>query len=131
MRHPLSSRHRPYGLGLALAVLVMLGGLPRAVDAAPPRAIVADGVPAENLPRVASTRTVEFRVLMKPSHADQLAILLAEQRTPRSPLYQRYLAKGEFDRLFGPRPDDIDAIRQSFATFGVELRRSANALVWR
>ena len=131
MRHPLSSRHRPYGLGLALAVLVMLGGLPRAVDAAPPRAIVADGVPADNLPRVASTRTVEFRVLMKPSHADQLAILLAEQRTPRSPLYQRYLAKGEFDRLFGPRPDDIDAIRQSFATFGVELRRSANALVWR
>ena len=86
---------------------------------------------AGHLPRADALRTVEFRVMMKPSHADQLDALLAAQRDPRSPLFQRYLPSGEFARLFAPRPVDINALRNTFRHFGVLLRPSANALIWR
>ena len=131
MRHSRTARNPRRWVGLALASLVLWAGLPQTAQGLPSRVIVADGVDAGHLPRADALRTVEFRVMMKPSHADQLDALLAAQRDPRSPLFQRYLPSGEFARLFAPRPVDINALRNTFRHFGVLLRPSANALIWR
>jgi len=43
----------------------------------------------------------------------ELNQLLAEQQNPSSPNYRRWLATGEYDRRFGPRQSDIDAVVES------------------
>src|ERR1019366_2932396 len=40
----------------------------------------------------------------------ELNQLLAEQQNPASPNYHRWLATGEYNRRFGPRQSDIDAV---------------------
>jgi len=52
--------------------------------------------------------TMEIR--LKPRNLARLDQLLAEIQDPASPNYHSFLKPGEFDREFGPRQPDIDAV---------------------
>src|SRR3974377_1077481 len=67
--------------------------------------VLPRGAPA--LGRLATTQLIDVGVVLAPAHPDRIAALLAAQNDPSSPLYQQYLAPGEFAARFGPSSSEI------------------------
>src|SRR5271167_4201476 len=51
-----------------------------------------------------------MEIHLKPRNVGELDKLLAELQDPGSPNYRKFLQPGEFDRKFGPRQSDLDAV---------------------
>jgi subtilase family serine protease len=62
------------------------------------------------LGRLADDQPLAFDIVLTPSHRQELEALVAGQRDPASPLYQRYLAPGRFLQQFGPSDQQIGAV---------------------
>jgi len=90
---------------------------------------------ATALGRLATTQLIDVGVVLAPAHPDRIAALLAAQNDPSSPLYQQYLAPGEFAARFGPSASEIRGVtawlgRSGFSDVtvgGFEVRARATA----
>src|SRR5665811_1053708 len=51
-----------------------------------------------------------FDVVLSPSHPQELQALIDAQRDPASPLYEQYLAPGQFLQRFGPSSQQVGAV---------------------
>src|ERR1039458_2124413 len=56
------------------------------------------------------THSLSMEIPFAVRNEAELNQLLAEQQNPASPNYHRWLATGEYNRRFGPRQSDIDAV---------------------
>jgi pseudomonalisin len=56
----------------------------------------------------------------------ELDQLLAEQQNPASPNYHQWLSNGEYNRRFGPRPVDIDAVVEWLRSEGFAVESTAD-----
>jgi len=59
----------------------------------------------------------------------ELNQLLAEQQNPSSPNYRRWLATGEYDRRFGPRQSDIDAVADWLKSEGFTVESASDGSI--
>src|ERR1700737_1283 len=59
---------------------------------------------AQDLGKRSGSEPIEGSITLNRNHEAELEQLLAEQQTPGSPAYQRFLTSDEFDRDFGPTP---------------------------
>jgi kumamolisin len=102
-------------LVLVAAVAVPAHALAAATPAGSPfvrPAGFAPSVPhdAVDVGPVDGRQSVAFVVTLSPSHAAELASLLRAQNDPTSPRYQHWLARGEYQRRFGPDPAHVRAV---------------------
>jgi len=56
----------------------------------------------------------------------ELDQLLAEQQNPSSPNFRKWLPNGEYNRRFGPRPADIDAVSEWLRSEGFTVDPASN-----
>jgi len=57
----------------------------------------------------------------------ELDQLLADQQNPSSPNFHKWLATGEYNRRFGPRPTDVDAVSEWLKSEGLTVEPSSNS----
>jgi len=82
------------------------------------------------LGRVPSATVLDGAVALKPRDPAGLAAYASEVTTPRSPLYEHYLAPGQFADWFGPKPATIAAVEGHLRADGVrETGVSGNGLL--
>jgi subtilase family serine protease len=89
------------------------------------------------LGRLPDTQPLRLDVVLAPSHPRELQTLLAAQRDPSSSQYGRYLAPGQFVRMFGPDAHQVDAVTTWLHSrglidttvngFAIEVRASSGA----
>ena len=59
---------------------------------------------------MSDAQPLSISIVLRPSHADQLGALLNDLYDPNSPRYGAWLPTGEFNREFGPSPDQISEV---------------------
>ena len=88
--------------------------------AAPP--LVAAGGHAQATVAAASAQdVVEFGVYLPLRHQAQLEALVNQQHDQKSPRYHQWLQPDEFLAKFGPRPADIEAVKNALAARGLTI----------
>jgi subtilase family serine protease len=65
---------------------------------------------ATRLGALSPTTPIAFDVVLAPSHPQQLASLLNALYDPKSPAYEHWLERGDFQRRFGPNPTEVNAV---------------------
>jgi len=60
-------------------------------------------------------------VVLQPSHADDIAALLADRADPRGSHYGQWLPKGAFDAMFGPSPGEVAAVSAYLRAAGLHV----------
>jgi subtilase family serine protease len=68
---------------------------------------------AETLPSSGAANPsmpLSMEIRFAPRNQGEMNQLLAEQQTPGSPNFHRWLKPGEYDQRFGPRQADLDAV---------------------
>jgi hypothetical protein len=80
-------------------------------------------MPAGSRPvgRLSGTTVLDGVVALKPRDPAALAAYASELTTPRSPLFQHYLARGQFAAWFGPAPATIAAVESHLRADGVRV----------
>jgi pseudomonalisin len=58
------------------------------------------------------TQRLSMQIHFAARNQTELHQLLADQQNPSSPNFHKWLATGEYDRRFGPRQQDLDAVAQ-------------------
>ncbi len=101
----------------ALASHVALAAAPQAATRAQPQVSVA----AANAQDV-----VDFSVWLPLRHKPELEALLAQQHDQNSAQYHQWLQPSDFLQKFGPKPEDIEAVKTALAARGLTIV-SANA----
>ena len=80
--------------------------------------------------RLSGATVIDGAVALKPRDPAALAAYASELTTPRSPLYQHYLAPGQFAAWFGPKAATIAAVESHLRADGVRVTGvSANGLL--
>jgi len=69
----------------------------------------------------AAQDVVEFGVYLPLRHKDKLEALIARQHDEHSPQYRQWLQPDEFLAQYGPRPADIEAVRNALAVRGLTI----------
>jgi len=69
----------------------------------------------------AAQDVVEFGVYLPLRHKDKLEALIARQHDEHSPQYRQWLQPDEFLAQYGPRPADIEAVRNALAARGLTI----------
>jgi subtilase family serine protease len=64
---------------------------------------------------------VEFGVYLPLRHQDKLEALVAKQHDQNSPQYHQWLQPEEFLAKYGPRPADIEAVKNALAARGLTI----------
>jgi Pro-kumamolisin, activation domain/IPT/TIG domain len=81
----------------------------------------ATPVGARPIGRVPGATVLKGVVALKPRDPAALAAYASAVTTPRSPLYEHYLASGQFADRFGPRPATIAAVENHLRADGVRV----------
>ena len=87
---------------------------------------------AETLPSVGNAdpgQPLELEIRFALRNQAELNKLLAEQQTPGSPNYRKWLAPGEFNQRFGPRQADIDAVAGWLKSEGFTVESTSDGYV--
>ena len=69
----------------------------------------------------AAQDVVEFGIYLPLRHKDKLEALIARQHDEHSPQYRQWLQPDEFLAQYGPRPADIEAVRDALAARGLTI----------
>jgi subtilase family serine protease len=69
----------------------------------------------------AAQDVVEFGVYLPLRHKDQLEALIAKQHDQTSPQFHQWLQPEQFLAQYGPRPSDIEAVKNSLASRGLTI----------
>jgi len=77
-------------------------------DALAPGAVPSGSAPLGSLP---GGQLLQLSVVLPPSRASQLQVLLHDLYTPGSPSYHQWLPHGQFSREFGPTASQLDAVQ--------------------
>ena len=64
---------------------------------------------------------VEFGIYLPLRHKDKLEALIARQHDQNSPQYHQWLQPSEFLAQYGPRPADIEAVKNALAARGLTI----------
>jgi len=112
---------RPLAFSIALAVVAVV-----ATANGADTVILAGNHPreAETLPSAGAANPsmpLTMEIHFAPRNQPEMNQLLAEQQTPGSPNFHRWLKPGEYDQRFGPRPDDIDAVAEWLRSEGFTI----------
>ncbi len=57
-----------------------------------------------------SDRVLKLSIALAPRNSAKLAVLIANQRDPKSPLYHQYITPAEYNTLFAPSQATVDAV---------------------
>ena len=74
--------------------------------------------------RAVSDQDVEFEVYLPLQNTDALDRLIAEQHTPGSANYQRWLTPQEFRERFGPSSAQLARVTRALQSYGFEVTRT-------
>jgi Pro-kumamolisin, activation domain/IPT/TIG domain len=125
----------------ALAASFVVAAPPVAASAATTVSAVSAGgspvpvsvVPAPMLPTGASeigavpaSATQTATVVLRPRDPSALTGFIASVTDRQSPLFHRYLARGQFARTFGPAPATVDAVRSWLRSSGLQVTSVAS-----
>jgi subtilase family serine protease len=88
--------------------------------AAPLRALAKVDAQA-TVAAAAAQDVVEFGIYLPLRHKDKLEALIARQHDAHSPQYRQWLQPDEFLAQYGPRPADIEAVRNALAARGLTI----------
>lgn len=110
-------------INMLLAAGLVASGLvtTQSALAAPLRA-AAMHVDAQATVQAASAQdVVEFGVYLPLRHQDKLEALLAQQHDETSPQFHKWLQPADFLAQYGPRPADIEAVKNALAARGLTI----------
>src|SRR5579862_1071645 len=117
-------------LSLAVIFILFAGGVGYAIDGVvlkgnhPPDARrlhpVGDADPAQRL---------SMQIHFATRNQAELNQLLADQENPASPNFHKWLVRGEYDRRFGPRQEDVDAVAQWLRSRGFTVESTSGGVI--
>lgn len=87
---------------------------------------------AETLPSIGNAepnQLLSMEIRFANRDEAELNQLLAEQQNPTSPNYHRWLATGEYNRRFGPRQSDIDAVADWLKSEGFTVESTSDGYI--
>jgi len=89
--------------------------------AAPLRAEAASVQAKATVQSASAQDLVEFGIYLPLRHADRLEALLAEQHDRASPRFHQWLQPEDFLAQYGPRPADIEAVKNALTARGLTV----------
>ena len=106
---------------MTAAILCAAGALTSQAALSAPSTMVPSTVTTTAAPQ----DLVEFGVYLPLRHQDDLDALLAQLHDQSSPHYQHWLKPAEFMARFGPRPEDIAAVKAALTARGLTIVSSS------
>ena len=93
----------------------------QAALSAPLRAAAAHPDASATVAAASAQDTVEFGVYLPLRHKDQLEALIAKLHDENSAQYHQWLEPADFMQKFGPRPQDIAAVKDALSARGLTV----------
>jgi len=109
-------------INMLLTATLCASGLVAAQSAlAAPLKALAHADTQATVAAAASQDVVEFGIYLPLRHKDKLEALIARQHDERSPQYHQWLQPEEFLAQYGPRPADIEAVKDALVARGLTI----------
>ena len=106
-------------MAAGLCSAALFGG--QAAWALQPVGAAARGQPQVAIAPAAAQDVVEFGIYLPLRHQDQVEALIAQQHTEGSPQYHVWLQPQEFLDRFGPKPEEIAAVKNALTARGLTI----------